>query len=78
MTDRVNFLVSWNLDPIPGANHTPEDAQAWLERMLKDCIGWYHPEVTPLPPFPFCGASFMGGAICILPEGHSSPHASGE
>lgn len=25
-----------------------------------------------------CGQSFMGGATCILPEGHSSPHASGE
>jgi len=40
-------LVIVELDPIPGAFHTKEDAKERIEAMLLNNIGHYNPRVIP-------------------------------
>jgi len=35
-------------------------------------------KVSPTTLAVLCGEDFMAGAICVLPEGHSGGHRSGE
>jgi hypothetical protein len=51
MNDRVKFDLYVDLDNMPGAFHTVEDARYALAKLLKDQIPHYHPQVT-LPNAP--------------------------
>lgn len=42
----VTFEVTVDLDMVPGAFHTKEDARDRVEAMLKNNIGHYNPTVT--------------------------------
>lgn len=44
--ETAKFIVEVTLDPIPGAFHTNEYAQEWLQEMLNQTIGHYDPQVT--------------------------------
>lgn len=43
---RVILEVSVNLDPVPGAMHTPQSVASSVALILHDRIGHYHPTVT--------------------------------
>lgn len=45
MNKRVKLEVSVDLDPIPGAFHTEEDARKWIQMALDRAIEDYKPEV---------------------------------
>jgi hypothetical protein len=45
--ERFAMLVIVDLDPIPGAFHTPEDAKERVEAMLLSNIPHYSPVVIP-------------------------------
>lgn len=48
--ERITLSVQVDLDPIPGAFHTPEDARHAIGMILNDRIPHYHPSVRiPLP-----------------------------
>lgn len=40
---RIRLLVEVDLDPIPGAMHSPESAQRIVENALKNVIPHYNP-----------------------------------
>lgn len=42
----VTLDVTINLDPIPGAFHTPADVQQRIERILVEMIPHYKPTVS--------------------------------
>jgi hypothetical protein len=43
---RITLTVEVNLDDIPGAFYTPEDALANIQIMLNQRISHYHPTVS--------------------------------
>lgn len=46
---RVALVVYVDLDPIPGALHTPESAQSYVSSTLKEFFGPYDPGVIIAP-----------------------------
>lgn len=44
---RAAVLIFFDLDPIPGAFHTEEDARERIESMMLNNIGHYNPVVLP-------------------------------
>ena len=47
--DRIELTVLVDLDPIPGAFHTAEDAKDRIQAMLLNNIGHYNPVVLNNP-----------------------------
>lgn len=45
---RVTLTVEVDLDPIPGAFHTIENAAEHVQRMLDHAVPHYNPKVTPV------------------------------
>lgn len=45
MPDRISLTILVNLDPIPGAMHTPEQARDSIQAMLLSRIPHYEPIV---------------------------------
>lgn len=45
----VNVMITVDLDPLPGAMHTGEDAAKRVEQILKDRFPHYNPRVTFVP-----------------------------
>lgn len=50
--EKVTMTVSVQLDPVPGAFHTPESARAIVEAILANQIGHYLPLVYLTDPAP--------------------------
>jgi len=46
MPERIAVTVMVDLDPVPGAFHTKEDAVQWLEAILLTRIPHYNPVVV--------------------------------
>lgn len=47
---RIKLVLWVDLDPIPGAFHTPESAKECCESILKNSIPHYNPMFQPPPP----------------------------
>lgn len=45
MTERITLKVGVNLDAVPGAFHTPESAEEFIQQILDNAIGHYKPRV---------------------------------
>ena len=43
---RIKLSVYVDLDPLPGAQHTAEDAQAYIGQLLNTMIPHYNPKVN--------------------------------
>lgn len=43
--EKIKLLVEIELDPIPGAMHTPESAVMIIDRILFNLLGPYKPRV---------------------------------
>lgn len=43
---RARMVVEWDLDPVYGWNHQPEDVVRLVQRYLEDGIPHYRPTVT--------------------------------
>lgn len=68
MRHTVTFMVTVELDTMPGAMHTEDSAQSIIYTVLNDRLSAYHPVVTPIPK-PHCGHTFYkltkgGSAAC--------------
>jgi len=48
-TRKTVLLVQVNLDPVPGAFHTPQSAMSHIQTILDSSIPHYEPEVKRLP-----------------------------
>lgn len=46
MGNRIKIIVEVNLDDVPGAFHTPENATAIVGAILKSQISHYNPTAT--------------------------------
>ena len=48
MPDRevAHLEISIELDPVPGAMHTPESVEFIIQEILTNLMGHYHPQVT--------------------------------
>jgi len=46
--ERIQLAVFVDLDPMPGAFHTKEDAAQWVEAMLLTRIPHYNPVVVQI------------------------------
>lgn len=45
VAQEAKLTVTWNLDPVPGWNHTPADLVRLLQSILDERIPHYDPQV---------------------------------